>query len=143
MSLTPLDALQQTLAAEHAAVHVLALVGGRVPISSQPELAERVRAAYTLHRGRRDQVVAMVRQAEAEPVPAEVSYEPATPARTPAQLRRAALAVEQRCTAVYASMVGGTAGANRQWALDALEDSAVRALGLGGRAEPFPGIAKM
>ena len=33
------------------------------------------------------------------------AVEPATPARTPAQLRRAALAVEQRCTAVYASMV--------------------------------------
>lgn len=141
--MTPLDALQLTLAAEHAAVHVLGLVGGRVPVSSRPELADQVRSAYTLHRGRRDQLLAMVREADETPVAAEVSYDPATPARTPAQLRGAAREVELRCAAVYADMVGGTSGASRQWALDALEDAAVRALGFGTDPEAFPGIGEM
>jgi len=141
--MTPLEALQQTLAAEHAAVHVLGLVGGRVPVSSRPELADQVRASYALHRGRRDQLVAMIRGTDEEPVPPEISYEPATPSRTPAQLRGAAREVELRCAAVYADMVGATSGAGRQWALDALEDAAVRALTFGARPEPFPGIGEM
>lgn len=141
--MTPMQALQATLAAEHAAVYVLGLVGGRLPVSELPDLSQRVRSSYTLHRGRRDRLVAMVRAAGADPVPAELSYDPATPARTSAQLRRAALSVEQRCAAVYADMVGATAGANRQWALDALHDAAVRALGFGGSPEPFPGLGEL
>jgi hypothetical protein len=141
--MTPVDALQRTLAGEHAAVHVLALVGARVSVSAQPELARRVRAAYTLHRGRRDQLTAMVRGSGTSPVAAEVSYEPATPARTPAQLLEAARVVEERCAAVYADMVAGTSGASRQWALDALVDAAVRASGFGAAPEAFPGLGEL
>lgn len=141
--MTPLEALQATLAGEHAAVYVYGVVGGRVSASAQAELAEQVAAAYTIHRGRRDQLMAMVRAADAEPVPAEVSYELPNPASTPAQLRRVARELEQRCAAVYADMVGSTSGANRQWALDALEDTAVRMLGLGVEPEPFPGVEEL
>lgn len=141
--MTPLEALQQTLAGEHAAVYVYGVIGGRVSSSAQPELWQRVDDAYTVHRERRDQLVAMVRAADGEPVAAEPSYELSTPARTPAQLEAAALDVEDRCTAVYADMVGSTWGANRQWALDALEDTAVRLLGLGGEPEAFPGIGEL
>ena len=141
--MTPVDALQVTLAGEHAAVHVLALVGARVSVGAEPGLAEQVRTAYAVHRGRRDQLIAMVREAGSSPVAAEVSYEPATPAVTPAQVRLAAQVVEARCAAVYADLVAGTAGANRQWALDALEDAAVRALGFGARPEPFPGLGEL
>ena len=141
--MTPDEALQTTLAAEHAAVYVYGVVGGRVSSSAQPELWQQVRTGYTVHRGRRDQLVAMVRASGAEPVPAEVSYQLPTPATTVAQLRRAARAVEERCAAVYADMVGSTARASRQWALDALEDAAVRSLGFGAAAEPFPGVAEL
>jgi hypothetical protein len=41
---------------------------------------------------------------------------------------------------VYADVVGSTAGASRLWAIDALEDAAVRALGFGGEPSVFPGI---
>lgn len=141
--MSPVDAMQQTLAAEHAAVYVLGLVGARVSVSEQPALAEQVRTAYTIHRGRRDQLVAMLRQAGADPRAAEVSYDPATPARTVDQLRRAARVVEERSAAAYADMVAGTSRANRQWSLDALEDAAVRALAFGARPEPFPGLGEM
>jgi hypothetical protein len=141
--MTPREALQLALAGEHAAVYLYGVVGGRVSVSTHPALWQRVRDAYHLHRGRRDQLVSMVRTAGAEPVAAEVSYELPNPAGTPAQLELVALEVEQRCAAVYADMVGSTAGANRQWALDALEDAAVRLLGFGGEPEPFPGLAEL
>lgn len=141
--MTPIEALQATLAAEHAAVYLYGVVGGRVSISTQAELWQAVRDSYTLHRGRRDQLVAMVRAARADPVAAEVSYELPNAATTPAQLERTVLTVEERCAAVYADMVGSTSGANRQWALDALQDAAVRLLGFGGEPEPFPGIGEL
>lgn len=143
----PLEALQTALAGEHAAVYVYGVIGGRVPLSTHPLLANRVRIAYTVHRGRRDQLVAMVRIADGQPVAPATSYDlPApvmTPTMTPVQLTRASLAVERRCGAVYAEMVGSTSGANRQWAIDALADAAVRQLGFGGEPEPFPGISEL
>jgi Domain of unknown function (DUF4439) len=140
---TPEEALQVTLAAEHAAVYVYGVLGGRVSTSAEPELAASLRTAYIVHRGRRDQMTAIVLAAGAEPVPAEVSYELPNAADTAARCRLAAAAVEQRCAVVYAAAVGSTARANRQWAIDALSDAAVRALGFGEPASPFPGIAEL
>ena len=139
----PIEAIQAALAGEHAAVYVYGVIGGRVSLSSQPDLWSAVRTAYTTHRGRRDQLVAMVRASDAEPVTAEISYELPNPAVTLDQLSGAALEIEQRCSAVYADMVGSTSGANRQWAIDALDDAAVRQLGFGGEPEVFPGISEL
>jgi hypothetical protein len=139
----PLDALQQTLAAEHAAVYVLGVVGGRVSVSAQPRLAEHVASAYTTHRGRRDQVVTMVRAAGGTPVAADVSYQLPTPCRTPAELEECERLVEERCAAIYADLVGSTARANRQWAIDVLADAAVRGLAFGGEPDAFPGVGEL
>lgn len=139
----PLEAMRAALAGEHAAVYVYGVIGGRVSLSTQPTLWNKVRAAYTTHRGRRDQLIAMVRAADGEPVVAEISYDIPNPTRTPAQLTRASLDLELRCSAVYADMVGSTWGANRQWAIDALNDAAVRQLGFGGVAQVFPGISEL
>jgi len=139
----PLEALQAALAGEHAAVYVYAVIGGRVSLSSESALANQVRTAYTLHRGRRDQLIAMVRAVDEEPVASEVSYQLPNLASTPHLLRAAALELEDRCVAVYADLVGSTSGANRQWAIDALNDAAVRELGFGGSPESFPGIAEL
>ena len=87
--MTPLEALQQTLAGEHAAVYVYGALGGRVSASAQPDAGRRgSRAAYTTHRGRRDQLTAMVRAAEGDPVAADVSYELPNPSRTAGAARR-------------------------------------------------------
>ena len=139
----PVEALQHTLAGEHAAVYVYGVVGARVSASEQPDLWRRAHDAYTLHRDRRDHLLTMVKAAGADPVAAEVSYALPNEARTPTQLESVALETEQRCAAVYADMVGSTSGANRQWALEALEDAAVRLLGFGGKAEPFPGVGEL
>ena len=142
-AMTPVEALQATLAAEHAAVYVYGVIGGRVSVSAQPDLWSRVRSAYNLHRARRDQLTSMVRTAGAEPVPAEVSYQVPNQTGTPAEQEAASCTVEERCCAVYAELVGATSRAQRQWALDALEDAAVRLLGFGGAATPYPGIEEL
>ncbi len=96
-----------------------------------------------MHRGRRDQLVTMVRAASGDPVAADVSYQLPNPSRTPEQLRSGALVTEQRCSDVYATMVGSTARADRQWAIDALTDSAVRQLGFAGAPDSFPGVPEL
>ncbi|CAA9355432.1 MAG: hypothetical protein AVDCRST_MAG72-1760 [uncultured Nocardioidaceae bacterium] len=141
--MTPLQALQATLAAEHAAVYVYGLLGGRVSASTEPALANRLVAGYVTHRARRDQLISMLRSAGGEPAESEVSYAVPNPALTAAQVTRAALETEQRCTAVYAAMIEGTSRADRQWAIDAVTDSAVRQLGFGGSPDPFPGVAEL
>ena len=77
--MTPLEALQQTLAGEHAAVYVYRALAGRVSGSAQPTLAARLGSAYTTHRGRRDQLTAMVRLAGGDPVAADVELRAAEP----------------------------------------------------------------
>jgi rubrerythrin len=140
---TPLESVQRTLAGEHAAVYVYGVLGGRASASGAPDLWELVTSAYTTHRGRRDQLTAMVRALDEQPVAAEVSYALPNTARSSKQIRSAALELEEASAARYAEMVGNTAQANRQWAIEALTDAAVRALALGGEAEAFPGVAEL
>jgi uncharacterized protein DUF4439 len=141
--MTPLEALQRTLAGEHAAVYVYGVLGGRTSASAQPSLAGRLTSAYVTHRHRRDQLTAMVRAHRGVPVAAEVSYALPNAARTPRQLQAAALVVERRCAAVYADAVGSTSRRDRSWALDALSDTAVRQLSFGGGPETFPGVEEL
>jgi hypothetical protein len=140
---TPLEALQEALAGEHAAVYVYGVLGGRVSSSAAPVLSSRLTSAYTTHRGRRDQLTAMVRAAGGEPVAAELSYRLPNPSRTTSQLRAGALVTERRCAAVYAGTVGSTSRGARAWALGALADTAVRELSFGGAPTAFPGAPEL
>jgi hypothetical protein len=141
--MTPLEGLQATLAGEHAAIYVYGVLGGRVSASAAPATAAAVTAAYTTHRARRDQLQAMIRQLGAVPVAAAVAYDLTGPAMTTAQIAATASGVESRSAEVYAQAVESTAGTQRQWAIDALSDSAVRALGFGAEPEAFPGLAEL
>jgi hypothetical protein len=136
------EALQDALAAEHAAVWVYALLGGRTSRAAEPALYDDVHTAYRVHRGRRDQLISVVADAGAEPIAAEVGYQlPAvdTPARVVALARR----TEQRCAATYADLVARTEGAQRGWAIRALTDAAVRQLRFRGSPETFPGAGEL
>jgi hypothetical protein len=141
--MTPLQALQQALAGEHAAVYVYGVLGARVSQSKEAVLSTELTNGYTTHRGRRDQLVARVTAAGGSPVAAALSYRLPNAASTSSQLRAAALVVEQRCSAVYAQLVGSTSRADRQLALGALVDSAVRELTFGGRPSAYPGVPEL
>jgi hypothetical protein len=140
---TPLEALQQTLAGEHSALYVYGVLGGRVSASEHPELAQRITAAYTTHRARRDRLTAMVRAAGGDPVAADLSYRLAGPATTATEITTVARLTESRCAAVYAAAVGSTSRDDRRWAIGALEDAALRGMSFGAPAVAWPGAPEL
>lgn len=136
------EALQTTLAAEHAAVWVYGVLGGQTSRSDAPGLYDDVSAAYRVHRGRRDLLTRLIADGGAEPAAAEVGYA-LGPVDSPARVTAAALVVEQRCAATYADLVARTTGRHRAWAIKALTDAAVRQLRFRGSPETFPGAEEL
>ena len=137
--MSTLDALQTTLAAEHAAVYVYGVLGGQTSRTSDPALFAAVTAAYGEHRARRDALTRDVTDLGGTPVAAEASYDlPAALGTAPA-VARVALALEVSCASTYAFLVASTVGPRRRWAAVALRDAAVRELGFGGAPAPLPG----
>lgn len=138
--MTTLDALQTTLAGEHAALFVVGFLGAQTSASEAPALYATFRSSYTEHRTRRDELDAMVRAAGGDPVAAAPSYDlPAVQPGASVDLAAAGLAVERSCTATYGYLVASSTGAARAWAVRALVASATRQLDLGGRPATYPG----
>lgn len=139
--MTPTEALQQTLAAEHAAVHVLAaLAGASRSLPEPPDATSGISAAtrHRVHRGRREHLVVLLRSAGAAPVAALPAY--ALPAHdTLDDLRRGVLEVEDGCLTTYAALVAASTEQTRTWAIEALQETALATLAQGAEPSPFPG----
>lgn len=133
------EALQTTLAAEHAAVYVLGLLGSRTSQTAEPDLYAALRAAYEVHRERRDTLTGEVAALGATPVAAAPAYTAPAGLETAQGRWAAALALEQGCASTYAALVGATTGARRREAITLLDDAAARALSFRGTPEIFPG----
>lgn len=140
MTTSGIDALQHTLAAEHAAAFVLAALGGRVSALPPTPLRGALDTAYADHVERRDQLRTMVTDQGGDPVAAEPAYRLPSPLDTAAQIAEEALRVERACATSYAALVAATSGAERRWALDALVTTAVGEAAFGGRPEALPGL---
>ena len=136
---TLVSALQATLAAEHAALHLYGVFGGRTSQSAQPALYDAVTTGYRTHRARRDHLQLAVRDLGAEPVPAAPTYELPRRLTTAAQVTTAARDTEAACAETYAALVANTVGDRRRWAVAALTESSLLRLRLGGSPEHFPG----
>lgn len=135
---SPLDALQQTLAAEHAVVHLFTTLGGLTSASGEPGLYALLGEQHRVHRGRREQLVVMIRSRGGQPVAAEPAYTlPDT--STPVAVRAAGLAAEERCAQAYAAQVAATSADARDWAAMTLAESAATLLRWGADPTPFPG----
>jgi len=134
------ETLQQMLAGEHAAVYAYGVLGGR--LAQGTPLQVQAGEAYIEHRARRDALVAMLRAAGAEPVPAEVAYALPAPVDVPAQARRVARQVEDRCAVLYASVVAAETGRTRGYAVGALVDAATRGLSWGAEPVALPGVGR-
>jgi hypothetical protein len=134
------EPLQTALAAEHAAVYLYAVLGGRTSRASAPDLSADLRRAYETHRARRDQLQSLIADSGQQPVGPQPAY--AAPQRIdgPRGVRRAALALERSCAQTYAWLVSETDGAHRSWAINALKDAAVRELSFGGAPSTLPGV---
>jgi len=140
--MSDVEALQTTLAAEHAAVWVYGLLGGRTSASATPDLYRAVSTAYAAHRGLRDQLVRTLTDRGETPVAAEPAYEVGGPTNTPAAVAALALETEQACAATYSWLVANTASDERRWAIRALNEAAVRELAFRGTPEMFPGAGE-
>lgn len=139
--MTPVEALQKALAAEHAAVHLYGVLGGQSSKSRQPTLFRQLDHAYDEHRALRDHLTVLVNARGQDPVPAEVDYAVPGPTSTPAQIEAVARTIERRVTRTYGELVENTSGADRRWAITALDAGALRELGFGTAASAFPGLA--
>jgi len=138
-----LDAIRDgltALAAEHAAVYVYGILGGRTSRTDTPDLYDAVRSAYESHRASRDRLQSLIADAGEEPVGPSASY--ATPPRIESAkgVRRAALELEGSCAETFAWVVSQTDGESRAWAVNALKETALRELSFGGAATALPGV---
>ena len=138
-AMTEIDILQDVLANEHAAVYVLGVIGARTSQSAAPAEYLTIRAAYDAHRGRRDLLTGQIAAAGAEPVTSATAYEVPTGLETTEGATLAGLELERACADVYAAAVANTTADNRAVMVAALNDAAVRELGLRGTPEMFPG----
>lgn len=141
--MTTPEAFQTTLAAEHAAVWVLGVLGARAPLAPDTSLRDTLAAAYDAHRARRDHLERQLRDLEVAPAVSAVAYDLPDGIGSPAGIRAAALSTERACATAYAHLVAHTTGEDRQWAVNALTDAAVRGLVFRGTPENFPGIDEL
>jgi len=133
------DALQTTLAGEHAALYVYGALGAQTSQSGAPTLYAALTDAYEAHRARRDQLVALLTDLGEEPVAAEPVYElPEDLGRTDAVYARA-LEIERSCASTYAFLVASSPAPERRLAVNLLIETAVRELAFRGTPETFPG----
>ncbi len=138
--MTPVQALQKALAAEHAAVHLYGLLGAQSSKSRQPVLFALLNRAYDEHRASRDALTVLVTGKGADPVAALVDYAAPGPTGTATQIQSVARTVERRVTRTYGELVASTSGADRRWAIQALDASALREITFGVAPSDFPGL---
>lgn len=139
--MTPVQALQKALAAEHAAVHLYGLLGAQSSKSRQPSLFARLLQAYEVHRDSRDQLTVLISDKGVDPVAAQVDYEVPGGTTTPGQIEAVARTIERRVTRTYGELVANTAGGDRRWAITALDASALREVSFGAAPSNFPGLS--
>jgi len=137
--MTYVEALQTTLAGEHAAIYVYGALGAQTSQSGAPTLYAAITDAYEAHRARRDQLVAILTDLDEEPAAAEPAYQlPADLGSTTAVTARA-LDLERSCASTYAYLVANSPAAERRLAVNLLVQTAVRELAFRGTPETFPG----
>jgi hypothetical protein len=141
--MTVLDALQATLADEHAALYTYGVLGARTSQAAAPTLYDALTAGYRRHRARRDQLRLLVEDAGGEPVPAAAAYELDAKLLRSAQVESAALDLEVGSVETLLALVAQSSGSVREWALSEVTWSASWQLELGGSAQTWPGAPEL
>ncbi|MET7867504.1 ferritin-like domain-containing protein [Micromonospora taraxaci] len=135
------EALASALSAEYAAIYAYGRIGVRLTGAAR-EAAHQAEAA---HRRRRDTLVVQLTTAGGVVPPDRAGYALPFPVTDRASALRLAAEVEERTAAHWRAALASTAGADRDQALAALVEYAVRATrwrktaGLTPLTVPFPG----
>ncbi len=138
-----LDALQATLADEHAAVYTYGVLGARTSEAASPALHAALDTAYRQHRSRRDQLRLMIDEEGGTPVAAAPAYALDGRLLKATAIEAAALAVEDASAVVLLALVAQTVGPAREWALTEAIWSATWGLELGGSPQTWPGAPEL
>jgi len=138
--MSEVDALQRTLAAEHAAVFVLGALGGRASTVAAPSLRTALGAAYDEHLERRNHLRTVIAAAGEDPVAAEPAYRLPGALSTQEQIAAEALRLQRACVVTYGALVAASAGTTRRWAVEAMTQTALTEADFGGRPQALPGL---
>lgn len=135
------EALDAALAGEHAAIFAYGPIGAHLAGAR----ASDARAAETAHRNRRDALVLRLAALNATATPAAAAYALPFPVTDEPSALRLAVQIEESVGAVWRATLAAATGTDRQTALLALVDCAVRATrwrraaGISPMTVPFPG----
>lgn len=138
-----LEALQVTLADEHAALYTYGVLGARTSQSATPALYDALTSAYRRHRSRRDQLRLLVEEAGGQPVAAAVAYELDGRLLRSAQVQAEALELEVASVERLLALVAQSSGGVREWALTEATWSATWQLELGGTPQTWQGAPEL
>ena len=131
-----ITALQNALAAEHAAVYGYgvtgALLGGADLVNAKTD--------WNAHRLARDNLTAMLTRLGAAPVASSPAYDLPFAVSTPAAARRLAAELENGVTRAYLAMVAVSNLDLRFFAAKAMQAAANRAAAWRGSTVAFPGM---
>lgn len=136
------EQLAGALAAEEAAIYAYGVIG--VNLSGEGK-RDQARAAEQVHRGRRDWLVGRLDQIKASVAPSPAGYELPFPVTDQASALKLAVHIEDGVAQAWRPLLPVTEDADRNTALSALIDAAVRATrwrrlaGVSPVTLPFPG----
>lgn len=134
------DAVQQALGAEHAAIWIYGLVSAFLPAAFNNPLNE----GATAHRARRDTLERALTAAKVEPRPAEAAYVSPKPVTDQASSLEVLAIAESDAAVAWRSVLEHTDDADlRKTALEALTSSAVRATRWRKTAGADPAVTAM
>ncbi|GAB3322368.1 ferritin-like domain-containing protein [Geodermatophilus aquaeductus] len=118
-------ALDDVLAAEHAAVWGYGVVGAALPPEGRGPAADGERA----HRDSRDRLAELLDERDADPVPAGAGYELPFPVLSAADAAALAVVLEEGVSAAWVALLDAAADAEvRQLAVDSLGAAEERAV---------------
>lgn len=137
------DALQEALAAEHAAIHLLGAFGGAVSAAADQTLHLLLVERHRRHRERREYLTVTLRGLGETPVAAEAAYVLPEELGDSVVVREHGTRAEDLCTQAYATVVASSTAALRAWAIEALAESATALLAWGSTPIAFPGAPEL
>ncbi len=132
--MSEISAMQTWLTLEHEAIWLLPVVGSRFG-----ELATLSRQTRDKHLLTRDDLLARLSDAGAEPAATALAYE-VGPLSSVAEARSAVRDVESRIAAACLVLVGEASGKARDHATTSVRQAALTELDWGGTARAFPGL---
>jgi hypothetical protein len=133
---TTTRALQSVLAGEHATIYGYGVAGAHLTGVAR----RRALSAYTSHRSARDELDALIRAHEAQPVAAAASYDLPFAVTSAHDAVVLTTLLEERLAAQWADAVAALSGDLRALAIRGLRNAAVSAAQWRRGSVPFPGL---